>query len=343
MVHKVTDITVLTKPISESPVDTLKAYNQIKVQNRWGLYLNVLRQFFIQQGFQEIVTPTLVPSPGLEPFLEPFKTEYKVGSQKKPFYLPTSPEFHLKKALSQGYENIFEIKECFRNGDGENSDLHNPEFLMLEWYRAYVSPDDVISDIKSLLAHLSMVLKVAIPALRSIRMSDLWILALDYELTPRTTKEDLRVLCSQRNVHFQVTDSFDDLFNRLFLQHVEPWLAQQPHPYVVRYYPASQAALSRITPDGWADRFEFYWKGLELANAFHELNDPIEQKNRFEAEQQKKIQMDKEVVPIDEGFMKALEWGLPPSVGIALGVERLFMAITDMKSIKDVRLFQSSL
>ena len=123
---------------------------------------------------------------------------------------------------------------------------------------------------------------------------------------------------------------------------IEPQLAKYDAPIVLWHFPPSQAALARLTKDGWADRFELYWRGLEIANAFHELNDVDEQIKRFKADQKKKAELRKPVVPIDEEFIAALEWGMPPAAGIALGMERLFMALMGISDIKDVRPFPMS-
>ncbi|MCC6276309.1 MAG: EF-P lysine aminoacylase GenX [Oligoflexia bacterium] len=336
-VHKIVDLTVLTLPQSANPFLSDRVQSQFKTLPRWNHFINVLRQFFIREGYHEVQTPTLVPSPGLEPYLDPFKTEFKLWKEKKALYLPTSPEFHLKKALAQGFEKVFELKECFRNG--EKTEHHLPEFLMLEWYKAYRLPEDLISEIKDLFIHLSNCLKVPVAPVKVARMESIWSIVLGFELKPTTTAEDLIKLCESKGVPFQKGEGFDDLFHKLFIQFIEPWLAAQNAPYIVRHFPPTQCALARLTPEGWADRFEIYWKGLELANAFNELNDPTEQRKRFEADLALKVKLDKEVVPVDEEFLAALDWGMPPGYGIALGVERLFMAFFDLKTIKEVRLF----
>ncbi len=124
----------------------------------------------------------------------------------------------------------------------------------------------------------------------------------------------------------------------IFMEKIESQLPQDELIFVEKY-PPYQAALARLTEDGWGDRFEVYWKGLELANAFHELNDPSIQRRRSEEDLQKKKDLHKEAVSLDEEFFQCLEAGMPPSGGIALGVERLFMALFDIKTIKDLRVF----
>jgi lysyl-tRNA synthetase class 2 len=123
------------------------------------------------------------------------------------------------------------------------------------------------------------------------------------------------------------------------LEKIEPALATKDEPVILWHFPPSQAALSRLTPEGWADRFELYWRGLEIANAFHELNDPHENRRRFQEDQNRKTARGKSAPPIDEELMTALHWGMPPASGIALGMERLFMALLKLNRIEDVRLF----
>ncbi len=312
---------------------------------KWNRFLVLVREFFNDQKFIEIRTPTLVVSPGLEPFLDPFETEFVAGSRREKLYLPTSPEFHLKKALCIGFKNIFELKECFRNG--EVGDHHQPEFMMLEWYRAgktekSISPKLLFEDIQNLFDFLSKKLKRPRVKIKIYKMEDIWLEFLDFKLTPYTTTEDLKNLCAKYNdlkFDFEKENDFDDLFNQIWLDKIESKLEKIKVPVIICHYPPSQAALAKLTSDGWADRFELYWKGLELANAFHELNDSKEQRRRFVKDQEKKRDLGKPVVPIDEEFMDYLEQGMPPAVGIALGVERLFMAFENVKNISDLRLF----
>ncbi len=305
---------------------------QLQTLKNWNIFIRAVCTYFNNQGFLELRTPTLVVSPGLEPFLDPFETQFQLGSDSEKLFLPTSPEFHLKKALCQGFEKIFELKECFRNG--EIGDLHQPEFLMLEWYRAYENLDAISLDLQNLLTHLKRELKFkGSVEVETIKMKDIWKRFLDFNLTPKTTIHDLKKFNTSGE-----TD-FDDLFTRIWLDKIEPELKKIPHPIIIYGFPPSQAALARLTTDGWADRLELYWKGLEIANGFNELNDSEEQRTRFKKDQEKKRKLGKEIVPIDEDFMKHLEWGMPPSAGIALGAERLFMAVFDVGKIQELRLF----
>jgi elongation factor P--(R)-beta-lysine ligase len=305
---------------------------------QWQTFIERLREFFYRREFVEVRTPTLVTSPGLEPFLDPFKTEFQFGSKKSTFFLPTSPEFHLKKLLSRGWRKIFEFKECFRNG--ELSDHHQPEFLMLEWYRAFSDFEVLVQEVKELMLFLQerFAHKRLFDAVDTTTMRELFKSHLDFELTPQTTRDDLASLCEASKIHYTEEDSFDDLFARVFLEKIELQIGTI-RPIIVKNFPPSQCALARLNSDGWADRFELYWKGFELANAFHELNDPREQRRRFVKFASEKKELKKEILPVDEDFLAALDYGMPPSVGIALGVERLFLAFIGENQMSSARAF----
>jgi lysyl-tRNA synthetase class 2 len=302
----------------------------------WQNFLQLIRNFFVTKGFEEFRTPALVTSPGIEEHIDVFSTEFFRGSLRKKFYLPTSPEFHLKKALSMGWNQVFEMKECFRNDEG--SPIHQPEFLMLEWYRAYSNLEFILNDTKDLLRFLAKNLQQEMPTIEVKSVTDLFKEFLDFELTTETSIAELKALLDSHKLTYTANDSWDDLYFRIFIEKIEPHLGQKA-PILVTKYPHSQAALARLTKDGWADRFELYWKGIELANAFHELNDVNEQQKRFEKTNEKRCLAGRESLPIDEDFMKALSYGLPPSGGIALGVERLFMCFYGIDDIREVRGF----
>jgi lysyl-tRNA synthetase class 2 len=309
---------------------------------QWAAFTGAVRQFFSNRGFTEAFTPTLVPSPGTEPYLDPFSTEWHLGSQTQTFFLPTSPEFHLKKMLVAGWTRLFEIKTCFRNG--EISRHHQPEFHMLEWYRAYSNLDVIADDTEALISEVAAIVRpsLRVPKLKRTTIAALFAEAFPgFALKPETTREDLLALATREKIQTSANDSFDDVFFRLFLERIEDHLGKEG-PLLVRGYPPSQAALSRIGPDGFADRFEVYWRGLELANAFHELNDPAENESRFRDDHRRKLELEKPEVPVDEELVKALYHGLPPSGGIALGMERLFMAIFELETIGETRAFPKS-
>lgn len=318
---------------STAPVFTVDRSKQ------WASFLNEVRTFFGTRGFIEARTPTLVPSPGTEPFLDPFKTEWELGSIRREYFLPTSPEFHLKKMLVRGWTRVFEFKTCFRNG--EISEHHQPEFLMLEWYRAYSNLDAIADDVEELLNTLTKKFSgsIDVPRLKRTTMAELFARSFNgFVLRPETSRDELVSLASGEGIEVDADDSWDDVFFRIFLERIERDLGKEG-PLLVRGYPPSQAALSRIGADGFADRFEVYWQGLELANAFHELNDPAENEARFREDARKKVELGKEPVPVDEELIEALWQGMPPSGGIALGLDRFFMALFGISTIAASRAF----
>ena len=324
----VTNLTLLA-PALDSFVDLA---GTLEIQKKWFEFLTQVRTFFKAKGFSEAQTPTLVECPGTEPFLDLFSTEFVQAQKRKKFYLPTSPELHLKKLLAAGAENIFEIRSCFRNG--EISKTHQPEFWMLEWYRSFVDLQQIQQDVLHLIEYLGGETQ----SFERKTMAQLFLEYLNFQLTPATSLKDLKELASVHSLNVDHFELWDDVFYFIFIEKIESQLNSN-HPLIVEKYPPSQAAFARLTEDGWGDRFEIYWKGFEIANAFHELNDPEIQSRRFEADLKLKKDLGREAPPLDQEFLRALRSGMPPSSGIALGLERLFMALNKMDDISLLRPF----
>lgn len=311
-----------------------------KYFQQWTEFINNVRLFFNSQNFTEIPTPALVTCPGTEPSLEVFKTQWIQGKTKKSRYLRTSPEIQLKKHLCLGFVNIYEMALCFRND--ENSNQHLNEFLMLEWYRAFNNLHSIQKDVENLFRFLNEKLKLKIVLnFQHFKVSDLFKTYLEIELQPDTSYDQYLGYCQKLNLipnNSSAKYSIDDLYYLLFVSQIEPRLPLDSIVFI-SHYPPFQAALSRLTADGWADRFEVYWKGLELANAFQELNDPKEQHQRSLTDLRKKEFLGKTDIELDNEFFQFLENGLPPSGGIALGLERLFMAFYNISKIQELRPF----
>ena len=297
----------------------------------WQDFLQHVRRYFLGKSFQEVKTPTLVACPGTEPSLDVFETEFREGSKSRRFYLPTSPELNLKKLLAEGAENIFEIAAVFRNG--EITPRHRPEFTMLEWYRAFSSLDSIRTDAQQLVAFLAAALNEKPPEkVLSFTVAELFKQHLNFDFKPATSAAELQKLAELHGVDVRSATCIDDYFYLIFMEKLEfKWPAESL--VFVEKYPPYQAALARVDSDGWAERFEIYWGGFELANAFHELNDPVVQRQRSAEDLQKKMQSQKPPVALDEKFFQALEFGLPPAGGIALGLERLYMVLRGKKDI----------
>ncbi len=306
----------------------------LRIKN-WNEFLQHVRQFFKEKRFLDVKTNTLVECPGTEPTLEVFRTEFQLESKTKTYFLPTSPELNLKKILSAGAERIFEIAPVFRNG--ELTDRHQFEFLMIEWYRAFAGLHTIKHDVIELIEYLSDQLRVERPKeVLTFTVSDLFKQYCQFEFKPETTAEELKNLAQKLNVDVQSAQTIDDYFYLIFMDKIEyQWPADRL--VFVEKYPPYQAALARIGADGWAERFEVYWNGLELGNAFHELNNPQIQRQRAEEDLQKKKLAGKSDIRLDEEFFQALEFGLPPSSGIAMGLERIYMALKKINRISAVK------
>jgi elongation factor P--(R)-beta-lysine ligase len=204
---------------------------------------------------------------------------------------------------------------------------------MLEWYRAYASLSQIKHDVIELIEYLCDQLKIERPKeVLTFSVPELFKIHCEFDLKPETTAEELKSLAVKLNVDTKSATSIDDYFFLIFMEKIEFGWPKDRLVFIEKY-PPYQAALARIDKRGWAERFEVYWQGLELANAFHELNDPVLQRQRSNEDLQKKISMNKSVVDLDEEFFQALEFGMPPSSGVALGLERLYMA---MKGISDI-------
>lgn len=336
----------MPKPL---PIENLK---------KWNWFLREVRNFFFQQGFIEIKTPSLVICPGTEPSLDVFETELKIGSKSKKMFLPTSPELHLKKALVRGASQIFEITSSFRNGEITNR--HQPEFFILEWYRSFEDLEKIKLDCQDLIRHLLLQkrkdfaetkgaatkpetarehsLANFLPGHESKTVAQLFREKLNFEFKPETDLASLKKLGLENGVDLRAAESIDDFFFLIFMDKIEhQW--NEANLLFVEKYPPYQAALACLTEDGWGDRFELYWRGYELANAFRELNDPKIQRERFLEDIEKKRIMGKQEVPVDEDFLQHLEMGMPPSAGIALGLDRLFMVLFGLNDIRDIHAF----
>jgi lysyl-tRNA synthetase class 2 len=304
---------------------------------KWHEFLVFMRVFFKEKRFQDVKTPVLVASPGTEPSLEVFETEFKLDSKSQKYYLPTSPELNLKKLLAEGAERIFEIAPVFRNG--EKTKRHEPEFTMLEWYRAFAGLSTIKLDTIEMVEAMADALKVDRPIeVLTFTVADLFKKYCNFELKPETTVNELKALAEKLNVDVSAAESIDDYFYLIFIDKIENQWPQDRLVFIEKY-PPYQAALARIGADGWAERFEFYWRGLELGNAFHELNNPQIQKQRALEDLEKKKKTGKKEIPLDPKFFESLEYGLPPSAGIAVGLERLYMALTqnaDISSLKRI-------
>lgn len=310
-----------------------------------------VREFFLSRGFLETRTPLLVPCPGMETDIRPFRVApWSREKDRDGFlgFLPTSPEFAMKRLLAGGLEKIFQVCPSFR--DEPLSSTHRPEFTMLEWYRAWAGYEDIMRDTEELFEFLARKIhgsaeipyagrriSVKMPWPR-LRVRDLF-LERGVDLVKLAERDALAGACRSLGLTVAQADTWNDLYFRIWLNEIEPKLPQDRAVFVTRY-PASQAALSVIDsdPDGsrWARRFELYAGGIELGNAFEELTDPDEQRRRFIRDMEARTRAygpDFPPCPLDEEFLGALKEGIPPSGGIAIGVDRMVMLYGDEPEI----------
>jgi len=306
-----------------------------KLRQRWRIH-TAIRRFFTHRAFTEVDTPLRVSCPGMEPYLDSFP----VGDG----FLRTSPELHMKRILASGIEPIFQMAPCFRAGD--HGSLHREEFMMLEWYRLFADLETIADDIEGLLTSLAPLAAEPEYFLQPLEKRSCASLFWEYaglELRDHHQREPLQASCRTMGIHHLPDDDWDTLFFRIFMAAIEPHLGAK-RPILVTDYPASQSALAKCAPLEnnrlpTCYRFELFIKGIEIANAFYELTDPEEQRTRFESDRQTRTRLGKPVYEVDEAFIGALESGLPPAAGIALGVDRLALALMGARNFDDISPF----
>ncbi len=314
--------------------------------------LATIRAFFSARGFVEVETPALQVSPGLEPHLQAFETDLvRPDGSRLRRYLHTSPEFACKKLLAAGEERLFTLARVFRNG--EAAATHHPEFTLLEWYRAEPDMGLLYQDCEGLLRAAAEALGVTrlhwrgeavdpFQPFERLTVAEAFRRDAGIDLTSsltdpaRPAAEPLRWAARARGIRVADDDDWADLVTKIMLERIEPNLGRG-RPTFLCDYPISLAALARPKADrpDLAARFEIYVAGLELANAFGELTDPVEQRRRFEADMGLKERLYGLRYPIDEDFLAALAQ-MPPACGIALGVDRLVMLLTGADRIDQV-------
>ncbi len=309
------------------------------------------RAWFQAREFEEVETATLQVSPGAEAHLHAFATDtVSPAGASTQVYLRTSPEFAAKKLLAAGEARIFELGRVWRNR--ERGPLHHPEFTLLEWYRAHAPYSEIMDDAAALLALAAETAGArrlgyrgrsadpfAAPERITVAEAFQRFAAIDLLATvdgARGEQAALAAAARRSGVRVAQDDTWSDLFSRVLVERVEPNLGLG-RPTLLYDYPAAEAALARTVPgDGRvAERFELYACGVELANAFGELTDPVEQRTRFEAEMAEKLRVYGERHPLDEELLRALAH-MPPASGAALGFDRLVMLATGAPHIEQV-------
>ncbi len=311
--------------------------------------INAIRQYLNEHDFIEVETPVLQPSPG-GALARPFVTYHHALDQD--FYLRIAPELHLKRLIVGGLDRVYELGRIFRN-EGVST-KHNPEFTMMESYQAYADYNDVMDMLEEMVAWVSK----KVMGTTKIKYGDYAI-----NFKPPWPRLTLREAVEQYSgidfVTYPTADGLRDrmkdkmkalglkidpeknwakLVDELISTFVEPSLIQ---PTFLKDYPVSMSPLAKTKPgeDRVAERFEAFAGGMEIANAFSELNDPQEQRQRFVQQKKERHEKDEESWTIDEDYLLALEYGMPPTGGLGVGIDRLVMLLTNQQSIREVILF----
>jgi lysyl-tRNA synthetase class 2 len=285
-----------------------------------------LREYFAEERFVEVETPLRVTAPGVDAHVDALRAE---GG-----FLITSPELHLKRLLVGGLPRVYQLGRVFRAD--ELGSLHQPEFTMLEWYRAFSGEDAVRRDTETLVARAA---KTATKR-AELRTPDGRRILAKAPFPVISVKDAFRRHAGVRDAA-DLAASDEARFFELLVGKVEPALAKLDRPIFLVDYPLSQAALARPSPADprVAERFELYVGGVELSNGYGELTDPDEQKRRFEAERTRRKREGRRVYPMDRRFLASLCEGMPASGGNALGVDRLVMLCTGARTIAEVTAF----
>lgn len=307
--------------------------------------MSAIRKWYTDHGFLEVETPVLQPLYG-GANAKPFTTHFNALDMT--MYLRIAPELYLKRLLVGGYERIFEITRNFRN---EGMDTrHNPEFTAIETYQAYGDIEDVINQTEQIVAACAMASYGSMkftyedteidvtPPWPRLTMAEAVKKYTGEDFDACQTIEDARAIADKLHVEYGEYDGFGKILSECFDAYVEEHLIQPVH---ITKHPIEVSPLSKLdTKDPrYTIRFESYIYGRELANGFSELNDPIDQRKRFELQVEERKHGDDEAHPIDEDFLTALEYGMPPTGGLGIGLDRLFMLMTNSASIRDVLLF----
>ncbi|WP_173572585.1 EF-P lysine aminoacylase EpmA [Acetobacter sicerae] len=327
---------------SRAGEDTARIAERLPLLRRRALMMQAVRAFFDGRDYLEVETPYAVPTPGEEVHLHVFGTEREAPTgEREPLFLHTSPEFAMKRIVAATGQKIFQMARVWRNGEG--SALHAPEFTMLEWYRPGATLDDLMDETEALVrTTLPPVVQrdgYEIPMtepFERLTVADAFQRYVGADVL--ATADDASALAAQAGVALRAGEEWEDLFFRLLLERVEPVIGRD-RPTFLTHWPASQAALARrcLKDPRVALRFELYIGGVELANAFEELSDATEQRERFENDRQRRATLypERPNWKMDENLLAALPH-LPQTSGIALGFDRLVMLATGAPRLSDI-------
>ena len=298
-------------------------YRQTSLQKNLQLrarIIQTIQNFFIDNDYLEVETPVRIPAPAPEAHID--------AVESGDWFLQTSPELCMKRLLAAGIPRIFQICKCFRYG--ERGRLHLPEMTLLEWYRTDSDYKDIMKECEALIGTVA----------RKVGLEDSVVYqSKKIKLTPPWPRIPVRDAFDKFGSITLKTALEQDQFDDIMVAEIEPNLGQT-QPVFLYDYPASRGALARLKPQDprYAERFELYIGGLEICNAFSELTDPVEQRARFEREQDHRRESGKSEYPMPEKFLTALN-DLPEAAGNALGIDRLIMLFADSMQIDEVVAF----
>lgn len=323
--------------------------------------ITAIRTFFFNQQFHEIEAPILIANPPAESYLDVFQTTL-FDRNRKPInaYLSTSPEVPLKKLMVAGLGNCFSLTKSFRNMETD-SVLHNPEFTILEWYRVGADYRDIMKDCEELLLFINTYLMrisqkaetknpgkltyqgkqvLLAPPWERLTVAESFARWANIHFDDFLAEKKARAIARSKGYAVHETTTWEELFNQIFLNEIEPHLGKK-RPTILYEFPGAMGALARRkrSDPRFAERFEFYIEGLELGDCYSELTDWKEQQERFEHELDEIKRLGKTQYEYDHDFIDALKMGLPECSGIAVGVDRLVMLFANAKSIQETLLF----
>lgn len=339
----------------------MKTFQKLKQHpDLWQQYwvrervIDAIRAFFKGRGFHEAEVPLLLPTPSTEPFLEVFKTQLVDDHGRKwDSFLPSSPEFALKKLLSAGSGSIFTITKSFRNGEGRSS-RHNPEFTILEWYHTPGDYMTVAQDFEELMEHIRKAVKpsgcesvleyqgkeysLQAPWER-ISVAEAFERYAGIDVETMLDRDKLKEASKKKGYQVDDESTWEEMWNQIIANEIEPKLGVAG-PTIMYDFPVSQAALAKKAKDPrFAERWEVYLAGYELGNCFSELTDWQEQEARCKADLVERKKLGKTEYPMDTDFIDALKLGMPEAGGIAVGVDRLVALFADTPSIAETLFF----
>jgi lysyl-tRNA synthetase class 2 len=318
----------LNPDAAKASVDSTMSLDRLRARAAW---VRQLREFFWNRGFVEVETPVLSRDTVIDRHIDPIAL--RLSGNSVPYFLQTSPEYLMKRLLRLGEPAIFQIAHAFR--EGESGSQHNPEFTLCEWYRVgddYQAGQDFLADLAQEL--------LDVPGVKRLTYRQAFQRWADIDPFSDSTKQIVEYAK-------RAAGDGDETFSRelgldiLFTEFIQPHLGIGA-PTLLVDYPADQAALAQVTKRayGWvAERFELFWKGLELANGYHELLDPRELKDRQHRINQERVSDGKTALPEQSRLLDAMNLGLPPCSGVALGVERTLQALLGLETIAEVMTF----